>query len=182
MKSKKVNIKQFMFLTVAVIFLSAFTVNNSINWNIADGYSIKFAGTDAEGVFSDLDGNIQFNPEDPESSTFSFTVAVNSINTGNGMKNKHAVSKKWFDAETYPNITFESKSVKQDGADYMVTGTMNIHGTPKEMTIPFSFDGNAFSSSFSVNRMDFGVGTMKGMSKKVSNEIKLEVSIPVSNS
>jgi len=57
---------------------------------------------------------------------------------------------------------------------------MQIHGVTKEMTIPFSFSDNSFKSQFSVNRIDFGVGTMQGMSKKVSNKIDLDVSIPVS--
>ena len=160
--------------------LSAFTVKNAISWQIQDGYSIQFEGTDAKGIFKDLEGDIQFDPENPENSTFAFTVAVNSINTGKGMKNKHAVSSKWFDAETHPNITFLSQSVTQQGNDYSVTGTMTIRGVAKEMTIPFSFDGASFSSKFSVNRLDFGVGTMQGMSKKVSNEIKLDITIPVS--
>jgi len=181
MNTTKMNTTRFIALTAAVVLLSAFTVTKSINLKIADGYSIKFAGTDAEGIFKSLDGDIHFDPENPANSSFSFTVDVNSINTGNGMKNKHAVSDKWFDAEAYPTISFESKSVSKDGENYMVTGTMSIHGTPKEMTIPFLFDGKTFSSKFSVNRLDFGVGTMKGMSKKVSNEIKLDVTIPVSN-
>lgn len=170
---------KFIALTTGVILLSAFTITKSINWKIADGYSIKFAGTDAEGVFKTLDGDIQFNAENPENSSFAFTVAVSSINTGKGMKNKHAVSENWFDAEKYPNITFTSNSVSKEGSDYKVTGIMSIHGVAKEMTIPFSFNGNSFTSKFSVNRMDFGVGTMEGMSKKVSNEIKLDVTIPV---
>ena len=174
--------KNFSFLAIigTMLLLSAFTVNNAISWQIQDGYSIQFEGTDAKGIFKDLEGDIQFDPENPENSTFAFTVAVNSINTGKGMKNKHAVSSKWFDAETHPNITFLSQSVTQKEDKYSVTGTMTIRGVAKEMTIPFSFDGASFSSKFSVNRLDFGVGTMKGMSKKVSNEIKLNITIPVS--
>jgi len=173
--------KNLSFLAIIgmMILFSAFTLTNSISWNITDGYSIKFSGTDAEGIFKDMKGDIQFDAENPQNSSFSFTVAVNSINTGKGMKNKHAVSAKWFDAENYPNITFQSKSVSIEGNDYKVTGSMNIHGVSKEMTIPFEFSDNAFSSKFSVNRLDFGVGTMKGMSKKVSNEIKLDITIPV---
>jgi len=36
---------------------------------------------------------------------------VASINTGNGMKNTHAKSEKWVDAEKYPTITFNSGSI-----------------------------------------------------------------------
>jgi len=180
LKYKEMKSSNFIVLTLAVVVLSAFTVANSSDWKITDGYAINFSGTKVEGTFKDLKGGVQFDANSPENSQFSFTVAVNSINTGNGMKNKHAVSKKWFDAEAYPNITFESSSVAKDGSGYKVTGTMNIHGVAKEMTIPFSFSNGTFTSKFSVNRLDFGVGTMKGMSKKVSNEINLDVTIPVS--
>lgn len=170
---------KFLLALSTIIVLSAFTFKSSVNWKISDGYSVKFSGTDAEGIFKDLEGDVQFDKANPESASLMFTVAVNSINTGKGMKNKHAVSDKWFDAETYPNITFKSSSVSKEGDAYKVTGIMSIHGVSKEMTIPFAFNNNSFSSQFSVNRLDFGVGTMKGMSKKVSNEIKLDVTIPV---
>tara|TARA_R110002050_G_scaffold219369_1_gene355291 strand:- start:1932 stop:2462 length:531 start_codon:yes stop_codon:yes gene_type:complete len=170
---------KFLLALSTIIVLSAFNFKSSVNWKISDGYSVKFSGTDAEGIFKDLEGDVQFDNANPESSSFMFTVAVNSINTGKGMKNKHAVSDKWFDAEKYPNITFKSSSVSKAGDAFKVTGIMSIHGVSKEMTIPFAFNDNSFSSQFSVNRMDFGVGTMKGMSKKVSNEIKLDVTIPV---
>ncbi|HAD11476.1 MAG TPA: hypothetical protein DCF33_03460 [Saprospirales bacterium] len=50
----------------------------------------------------------------------------------------------------------------------------------KVVTIPFTFSNNTFVGSFSVNRMDYGIGSMEGMSKKVSNEIKIDLSVPVS--
>lgn len=170
----------FLLATGAIILCSAFSISSSMNWTIKEGYSIKFAGTDAEGVFQSLKGDINFDESQPENSKFNFTVEVNSINTGNGMKNKHAIGKKWFNAEQFPDITFKSSSVSKKGSDYNVTGDMQIHGVTKNMTIPFQFSNDIFTSNFSVKRMDFGVGTMKGMSKKVSDEIKLEVSIPVS--
>lgn len=172
--------KSYLLIVGAIVLLSAFSISSSINWSMADNYSVKFSGTDVEGIFKDLKGSIQFNEAKIEDSKFNFTINVNSINTGNGMKNKHAISDKWFDAESYPTISFESKKVEKSTNGYLVAGSMKIHGIVKEMSIPFTFENNLFKSSFSVNRMDFKVGTMKGMSKKVSNEIKLDVSIPVS--
>ena len=117
-----------------VMTMSAFTFTSSINWKISDGYSVKFAGTDAEGVFKTLNGDVVFDEANVEASKFSFTVDVNSINTGNGMKNKHAVSPKWFDAEQFPTISFNSSKVAKGASGYEVTGTMKIHGITKEMT------------------------------------------------
>jgi polyisoprenoid-binding protein YceI len=168
-----------LILAVLLVALSAFTWKVATNWKLSDDYSIKFAGTDAEGIFKKMSGDVVFDENNLSNANFSFTVEVASINTGNGMKNKHAVSDKWFNAEKYPNIVFKSKSISKSDKGYSVTGNMTIHGITKEMTVPFSFIKNTITTKFSVKRMDFKVGTMEGMSKKVSNEIKLDVSIPL---
>ena len=163
----------------ATMLLSAFTINQSVEWQVADGYAIKFKGDDAEGIFKAMAGSISFNENDLASSNFNISVEVSSINTGNGMKNKHAKSDKWFDIKTYPKIYFVSKSFTKTTSGYNVIGTLEMHGTKKEITIPFTFRDNKFTGSFTVNRMDYGVGSMEGMSKKVSNEIRLEIFVPV---
>lgn len=170
-----------LLLIGLTLLLSAFTFTNSINWELSKDHSINFSGTDVEGIFKTINGEVQFDEKNIESSKFSFSIDVNSINTGNGMKNKHAVSSKWFDAEKYPTISFESNSFSKSENNYFVTGTLEIHGIKNEVTIPFNFINNAFVAKFSVNRLDYKVGTMKGMSKKVSNEIKLDVSLPVTS-
>ncbi len=168
----------YFFVAGSFILFSAFTIVTS-TWKVSDNYSVKFAGTDAEGIFKTLKGDVSFDPNELSTSKLAFTVDVNSINTGNGTKNKHAVSDKWFDAKKYPNITFSSSKIVKEDNQFKVTGTMTIHGVSKEMTIPFSFKNNTIETKFSVNRMDYKVGTMKGMSKKVSDKISLDVSIPL---
>jgi polyisoprenoid-binding protein YceI len=169
----------FVALVGATLLLSAFTTIKAIDWQIAEGYSIKFKGTDAEGIFKTMSGNISFDENDLSTSQFSVSVDVSSINTGNGMKNKHAKSDKWFDAEKYPTITFTSSKISKATQGYLVEGTLTMHGVKKQVIIPFTFGSNLFKGNFSVNRLDYGVGTMEGMSKKVSNEIALEISVPV---
>ncbi|MFK7810674.1 MAG: YceI family protein [Saprospiraceae bacterium] len=170
---------KFLGLIAVIVLFSAFTVNNSMSLQIAEGYSIKFEGTKVTGIFKTMSGDIQFDENNLEASKFSTSIDVASINTGNGMKNKHAVSKKWFDAEKYPAITFNSSKFSKTDTGYEVIGELEIHGTKKEISIPFTFHDNTFHGAFNVNRLDYGIGTMKGMSKKVSNEIKLEISVPV---
>lgn len=163
----------------ATILLSAFTTIKSIDWQIADGYSIKFKGTDVEGIFKTMTGDISFDENDLSASKFSVSVDVSSINTGNGIKNKHAKSDKWLDATKYPSITFISSKISKSTDGYQVDGTLEIHGVKNQIRIPFTFGSNSFKGYFNVNRIDYGVGTMKGMSKKVSNEIFMEISVPV---
>jgi polyisoprenoid-binding protein YceI len=172
------NIK-YVFLTSSILLFSAFTISSSINWTISKEHQIKFSGTDAVGIFKTLSGEVNFDKNHLETSQFSFTIDVNSINTGNGIKNKHAVSDKWFDAEKFPNINFKSTGFSKADNEYKVTGIMEIRGVKKEITVPFTFSDNVFKTKFAVNRLDFNIGTMEGMMAKVSNEIKLDISIPV---
>jgi polyisoprenoid-binding protein YceI len=170
---------RFAVLVVATMLLSAFTISSSIEWKITDGYSIKFKGKAVEGVFKTMSGDISFNETEPTNSKFSISIDVASINTGNGIKNRHAKNDNWFDVKKYPAITFVSNKISKTNSGYQVEGILEMHGTKKQVTIPFIFSSNTFSGSFSVNRMDYGIGSMEGMSKKVSNEINLEIIVPV---
>jgi polyisoprenoid-binding protein YceI len=169
----------FHALVAFTLFASAFTTFTAINWQIADGYTIKFAGTAAEGSFAKMTGNLAFDEANIEASKFSVSLDVASINTGNGIKNKHAKGDKWFNAKQFPSVNFTSNKFSKTASGYQVEGILDLHGVKKAVTIPFTFTNNTFKGSFSVNRMDYGVGTMEGMSKKVSNEIKLDISVPV---
>lgn len=169
----------FTVLVLATVVLSSFTIYNAINWGINDGYSIKFKGTDVEGKFEKIKGDISFDADNLATSKFSIAVEVESIATGNWLKNRHAKGEKWFDADKYPNIYLKSSKFSKSTSGYIVEGTLEIHGIKKQVSIPFTFSNNVFKSNFSVNRIDYGVGTLEGMSKKVSNEIKIEIAIPV---
>ena len=139
-----------IILASSILILSGFTISSSLNWTISEGYEIKFSSStgDPEGIFKTINGDIQFNENDLASSKFDIRVNVNSINTGNGMQNKHAISAKWFDADKYPNIEFKSSNFSKTETGYSVTGTMKMHGVNKEMTLPFTFSNNVFKSTF----------------------------------
>ena len=170
---------RYSIMIGTLILLSAFTIYNATNWQIKDGYKIKFSGNDVEGNFESIKGDISFDENDLATSKFNLNVDVTSIATGNWLKNRHARGEKWFDADKYPMIHLISTKFLKSTNGYTVDGILEMHGIKKQVSLPFTFSNNVFKSTFSVNRIDYGVGTMEGMSKKVSNEIKLEVSIPV---
>jgi polyisoprenoid-binding protein YceI len=152
--------KLFYPLAALVIMLgSAFTVFKSQDWKISDNYSVKFEGGDPSGEFGGLKGTISFDPNNLAASKFDASIDVATINTGNGMKNTHAKSEKWFDAEKYPAIRFTSASFSKTTAGYETKGTLEMHGVKKEITIPFTFEDNIFNGSFQVNRLDYNVNT-----------------------
>ena len=171
--------KKFIYPFAAVVLLagSAFTVLQTQDWKITDNYSIKFDGGDPSGQFGGLKGVVNFDPNDLANSKFDVTIDVATINTGNGMKNTHAKSEKWFDAAKYPVIQFTSSAVTQTPTGYEAKGTLNMHGVQKEIIVPFTFDDNIFKGNITVNRLDYNINTAEPAHG--SSTFKVEISVPV---
>lgn len=171
---------KFIGLVASILFLSAFTLSGPMSWNISENHSIKFSTKKADGDFKDFTGDIQFDKDNLQNSKFDVQVDVNSIRTGNFLKNKHAKGKNWFNSKEYPTIKFTSKSFAATATGYEVTGTLDLRGIQKDITIPFTFSNNTFKGNFTVDRSEFKVGKTTGMSKSVGNEIKIDLIVPVS--
>ena len=159
---------------------SAFAFIAAQNWKIADDYSISFSSDDAGGVFKGFKGNIAFDEQNPAASKFDVTIDASTINTGNGLQNKHAKSDEWFDVAKYPQIHFASKSISRTANGYQVTGDLTLHGVTRSLTFPFTFKktptGGAFAGSFTVNRNDYNLGKPGG---DVGESIKIDLNVPV---
>ena len=166
-------------IVCSTFLLSGYTALVSTKWDIKENYNIKFSSANPSGVFSSLKGEIMFDETNLQDSKFDIIIDAASINTGNGMKNRHAKSAKWFDAERYPSIRFVSSKVYKKGDGYEVTGVCDMHGVKKEIVIPFTFSNNTFSGSFEVNRLDYGIGTTEGSSGKAATILKVNISVPV---
>jgi polyisoprenoid-binding protein YceI len=173
--------KKLIFSMATLLGLTAvFAFSVAQKWAIADKYSIKFSSNDVAGIFKTFTGSIDFDEQNPAASKFDVTIDVNSINTGNGLQNKHAKGAEWFDAAKFPAIKYTSTKIVKAGTGYQVTGNLQIKGVSKEYTIPFTFKkagaGATFNGSFTVNRSDFKIGKPGG---DVAEQIKIDVAVPV---
>ena len=171
--------KKLIYPIAGFVFIiaSAFTVITSQDWQIASNASVKFVGGDPSGEFSGCKGTISFDPNTLTSSKFDVSIDVATINTGNGMKNTHAKSAMWFDAEKYPVIKFTSTSVNKTASGYETKGIVDMHGVKKEATIPFTFNNNIFTGSLTVNRLDYNIN--KEEPAHGAAEFKITISVPV---
>ena len=159
---------------IAFIGLSAFAQE----WTIAPKYKVAFSSKSVSGKFEELTGDITFDPEDISSSKFVFVIKIESIATGNFLKNSHAKGADWFNASEYPYIKFISNSdgFKKTETGYEVTGYLQMHGVRKLITIPFTFNKNVLNAKFTVDRTEFGIGDPDNNVGKV---IKINATIPV---
>jgi polyisoprenoid-binding protein YceI len=134
----------------------------------------RYAGFNVEGKFIDAKINYQFNPDNLEDSFFNAEVKVASIDTGIKSRNRHLLKEKYFDAENYPLITFQSTSTIKEDNQIFILGRLTIKATTKELRIPLSISDSALAVEFGLNRRDYDVG---GNSFILSDEVNIKLKL-----
>lgn len=175
--------KQIFYPLVAILILltSATLAVNAPEYKVSEGYSIKFESKDPSGIFKQMKGTVNFDEKDLAGSSFELSIDVASISTGNGMKNKKALTKEWFDAGNYPKIKFKSTKIVKTEKGYQVHGHMHMKGVKRFRKIPMNVTrvkGKLkFTGSFWVDRSFYKVGKP---SQAAPNKLKIKYIIPVS--
>ena len=143
-------------------------------------FVIKNFGFSVDGSFKNLQGNIKFDPNNPEAAVFVATVDAATINTNNGFRDSHLRKEEYFDAAKYPKISFSSEKVEKtaNAGSYIVKGKFTIKGISKQISIPFSASaqngGYLFNGKVVLNRRDFKVG---GNSMVLSDNLTLTLNV-----
>lgn len=151
----------FPALIGLAITTSAFTVvNNATTWNVkGDSYSVKFTSSKFDGAFKGLKSEFVLDETNLSNSKLSASIDATSVNTGNGMRNKHA--QQGLEAKTYKTVKFVSTAFTKTDNGYQVTGNLTIKDVSKQIKIPFTFnkkdDERVFAGTFSVKPSEYNV-------------------------
>ena len=153
------------------------------------GFSVhQFLGA-THGKFKKFDGKIELDREHPENSSLTAQIDVRSIDTAIVRRDNHLRSPEFFNVEKYPEITFQSRSVKQTGPQAGdVVGDLTMHGLTKPITLHvklLSAPDDSKQTRWSVTsaplkRRDFNLmfaraaETMSGISQDVAIHIEIE--------
>lgn len=88
------------------------------------------------GRFTDVSGSLEFEPETPESGALDVTLRTASIQTGVAAFDRNLRSPDFFDAASFPVITFKSTGIARTGDKTgEVTGDLTILGVTKPVTL-----------------------------------------------
>ncbi len=156
------------------------------------GFKVKhMMFTNVSGKFEDFEAKIESENEDFEGAKFYFTAKSASVNTGNADRDKHLVSPDFFDADSFPEVKFESSSfTKQSNGEYLLKGTLSLHGQSKTVELNTEFGGlmqdpwgntkAAFSLTGKINRKDFGLNWNAALETGgvlVSDEVRFAIEL-----
>ncbi len=171
------------------------TVNTSRTYTIDKAHSeaafqVRHLVTRVRGRFTDFEGMIQADEQDPRRSTVKVTIQAASVDTSQPDRDAHLRSADFFSADQFPTLTFTSASISPTGADtYKVAGDLTIRGVTKQVVVPVTFLGMAkdpwgkqragFEGEFKINRKDYGLvwnAALETGGFLVGDEVKISLS------
>lgn len=141
------------------------------------------------GSFKAYRGTIMYDEKHPSHSTVSLVIDTSSIDTGVKGRDDDLKGPNFFDVKKYPRIRFESRKIERSGEDsFRVTGTLTMHGTERQVTIPlkqvsglvtdpFKNERIIFEGSLTLNRKDFGVIGPAFWNRAISEEVDIDLTI-----
>jgi polyisoprenoid-binding protein YceI len=147
--------------------------------------------TKVRGAFNDFEGTAHLDGDDPAKSYATVSIDVASVDTRQPQRDDHLRTNDFFDAATYPKITFVSTAVeKLDEETFRMAGDLTIKNVTKSVSVDFEYSGSAtdpygnqrvgFEGSTVINRKDFGVNfnaVLETGGVMVSEKITLEFEI-----
>ena len=165
----------------AVLLGTQLVVQAQTHWHIdTQRTRIHFDGSGAEGTVNGLSGTIVFDEQQLASSYFSVEIDLNTLDTGNKLKTKHAKGDDWFHIDLFPKARFTSESIQKTPTGFEAKGVITLHGVSKKLTIPFQFADQVFTGNITLDRKDFGIeGPF--LSFTVGDDFKVDVRVPVNS-
>ena len=150
--------------------------------------------------FTDFDATLDFNPDEPTTSSIEVTINPLGLETNypadfkaghpdsefDNWNEALAKDDRFLNGDEYPQITFASTSAEKTG-DYtgMVTGDLTFLGVTKPVTLDVTYNGVAnlpwygerdvigFNASTTISRSDFGVTALETI---ISDDVTIEFS------
>ena len=189
--------KRFLRLLITLIkgkYMSVLSTLPAGTYNIDPshsrvGFSARHAMvTKVRGSFNEYSG---FATVADGAASLNIDITVSSVDTRSADRDGHLQSADFFDAATFPKITFASTSVKDSGSDKLVVdGNLTIKDVTKPISITFEYTGTAtdpfgnarfgFEGEAEINRKDYGLtwnAALETGGILVSENIKLEFEI-----
>lgn len=143
------------------------------------------------GNFKVFGGKMEIDEANPANSWVEAEADASSIDTHDANRDKHLRSPDFFDAESYPTITFKSKKVEPVSNDeFRVLGDLTIHGVTQEVPFTAEYSGQVkdaygkqragLVAKTAINRKDFGLhwnSALEAGGVAVSDKVNIEIDL-----
>lgn len=145
------------------------------------------------GQFTDINGTVDFNENDPTKSKVDVKIGTASLLTRDEKRDAHLKSPDFFEVEKYPTMIFKSKrATKIDSLHGKLVGDLTIRDVTKEVTLDVDYAGQAktpwgttsagFTATATINRKDWGLNwnvALETGGVLVGDEVKINLEVEI---
>lgn len=130
-----------------------------------------FLERNVDGSIDDMRSASQIDLQDFTQSEIRGSVAVNTLDTDNFIRDGHLMWEKYFNEDDYPRISFYSTTIerKKDNT-YLIEGMLSMKGTTSPITITASLMEDSISAETTTNITNWGIQIEDEISK---NKVKV---------
>ncbi len=145
-----------------------------------------------QGRFTSFDGTVRYDPDDLAASSITATIDVASINTDNEARDEHLRSADFFDVESWPSMTFTSRTIENREGRLVAIGDLTMRDVTREIELPFELTGPVtgmrgetrygVEARVRLDRQDFGVSwsrTLDSGGLVVSDMVEVEINLEI---
>jgi polyisoprenoid-binding protein YceI len=154
-------------------------------------FQVRHLLTKVRGRFSEFNGTIDYDEENPERSSVDVAVQAASIDTNERDRDAHLRSADFFDVEEFSTLRFRSTRIERKRTDHFVLiGDLTIRGVTRRVSCdvtllgkardPWGNDRVAFEAETTINRKDFGLtwnAALETGGFLVGDDVKISLSV-----
>ncbi len=135
--------------------------NDDTAWTAATvNYTLVVLGDEINGSFADAKVKAAINPQNPQDAALVAIVETASSNAGSPQIDDSLPGKDWFYTAMYPLASFQATQFEAiDDQTIKVIGQLNIRNISREISFPLSISNGTATGGFSINRLDYDLGT-----------------------
>lgn len=144
--------------------------------------SVRAFGASHTGRFDDWRGSIVLDPAHPENARGSVTVQAGSLKMSPAIATSRAIGPAFLNAERYPTILFDLKSLEPLGGDrYTAHAEITMKGRTRPVIFPLdlriSGDRAHLTGALMLDRAEFGMGTSGPWNALVGRQVTVRVAL-----
>jgi polyisoprenoid-binding protein YceI len=186
----RINTTVITIITAALAAISQTTAADNYTIDPAHtrvGFAARHFGINTvKGRFKEFAGKVTMEGEALKEANA--TIQVQSIDTGVAKRDEHLRTADFFDAATYPTITFKTKRIEQNAGQVVMTADFTMRGVTKELRLPVTLSKPikdpwggtrvGLAARAKLNRKDYGIkynDVLESGIPAVGDEVEIEI-------
>ena len=162
-----------IFTTLIVAVFSCVSIYAQEEFTVSSAkITFNFDSKNVDGDISGFESESKIDFNNITQSKFKGSVMVETIKTGNFLRDWHLKGNTYFNVDKHPKIAFESTKIVENPNGFTVNGTLTLKGTAKPIAINFTQEQAQLVGTTTLFSSDYGIAIKQ---ERADNKVKVTI-------